>query len=243
MLRWTGINQMNMNTNIKSKINMKSKITIANLAAISTVTILGLAGNLQAATVIVDATTKNGSFETPVVTANGGSWDNGVPSPWSVWNTTAFTQRTGGVTPQDGAQYVGIDWYAGISSIFMSYPNVGVTIEANTTYTMTAWVRTESDTNDIVGNISIYGWTSGGYVEQATTSLMGIDSTWKKYTATFTTGLATSAVGSALQFELVKESGSSKLLFDNVVVTSIPEPSAAALGCWQRVGCLLRRRR
>jgi hypothetical protein len=229
---------------------MKSKkLTILALAASTTVTILGLAGNLQAATVIiVDATTKNGSFETPVVTANGGAWDGGVPSPWS-YSGAAFTQRTGGVTPQDGSQYVGLDWWQATSSVSMSHTDVGVTILANTTYTMTAWVRTQNATNagdPIVGNISIYGWTSGGNQQQATTSLTGLSDTWQQFTATFTTGASGGAVGSALEFSLNKESGGTgtqqKLLFDNVVVTSVPEPSAALLGALGML-CLLRRRR
>lgn len=223
---------------------MKLKtIHLAALAAISSVTILGLAGNLQAATVIVDATTKNGSFESPGISDN--SYISSVQSPWT-GSANAYTENPAGAsTSQNGDHYVGLDWWVETSSIFMDHTNVGVTIQADTTYTMTAWVRTQNATN-IVGNISIYGWTSGGNQQQATTSLTGLSDTWQQFTVSFTTGASGGAVGSDLEFSLNKVSTGSgtnpKLLFDNVVVTSVPEPSAALLGGLGMLALLRRRR-
>ena len=98
-------------------------------------TILGLAGNLQAATVIVDATTKlTASFDdSRKSTANGGAWTNGVRQVLGgVWNTTAFTQRTGhgGYIPQVwSANMLGIDWndWYFHTTITLDLTEVGVT--------------------------------------------------------------------------------------------------------------------
>ena len=223
---------------------MKALTKQLPVAVLAAAALLGFADRAHAATIIVDPTNLNGSFESQVITDNGGQWSNTwIADRWSTWGAGAFfLQSVGGV--QDGSQFAGIGGNGTSGGgIYLDRSTINHTIGANTTYTLTVWARV-NDGGDSTATISIYGNDGVSYLQQTTTALSGLSTTWQQFTASFTTGASGGAVGTLLQLELDRTGSTNQVWFDNVVVTAeaVPEPSSAVLGGLGLLALLRRRR-
>lgn len=186
--------------------------------------------NGAAATVFVP----NHSFEAPVVPASG--YTTTAPSGWSGAGTQSFGVQKiyDSITGVTGAQ---TGYLNGVGTSMWSATDL-ITIALGETYTLDvdAWDRPVWPANGFkieLGNSDFSQiLSSTGIVNPEGTGV-------STYTLVYTPNALDSALGSGLRVRITN-TGGQQVLFDNIRLDVIPEPSAAVLGV---AGLLLAGRR
>jgi len=206
-----------------------NKLGLFKIAIASSFLVIVPQGQVKAALLTV----ANNSFEAPIITAPSGF--NTVSSGTSNnWTFTGGTQQ-GFANPTIG-QSSGNSWY-GLSPTLpngnqVAWSNGGTisqtlsaTLQANTVYTLGAFVGNRLGLNFPGYNIELY---AGGNLLASNNSVTPADGTFAPVTVSYTSGISVTP-GQALEIRLTSLSGfQGQTNFDNITLdaASIPEPSA-----------------
>ena len=154
-----------------------------------------------------------------------GTITTATPTGWTSVNTNLGTRTgVGGVVPTDGTHQL---WLNGGNTI---YQNVGILIEAGTTYTLTVDVTTTPPFDGHTGTLRLYGSTLGfgTAIGGAETSKVTAVSVWTTETTSFT-ATATEA-GQTLGIAL--STTGTQTEWDNVRLTATIPPPANTFVNW-----------
>lgn len=188
--------------------------------------------SVNAAMILIDATTCNGSFEQPVVPNGGLDWVEGIGAPWNRTSSPYATQQA--VSPPDGNQialigYGGVDFWQDVPHTWLP----------NTIYTLSAYGR--ADKNLILQSLIMHlqGIRSDGTSVDEASIITNTDTNWHTFSAiNINTNLPqfNGLVGTSfmrVRFEATNmlDPLTGQLWADNVVLsyTPVPEPSTLTL--------------
>ena len=209
-----------------------NKLGLFKIAIASSFLVIVPQGQVKAALLTV----ANNSFETPVITAPSGF--NIVSSGTSNnWTFTGGTQQ-GFANPTIGHN-AGSSWYGPSPSPGIipdgnqiAWSNGGTisqtlsaTLQANTVYTLGAFVGNRLSLNFPGYNIGLY---AGGNLLASNSGVTPADGTFAPVTVSYTSGISVTP-GQALEIRLTSLTGfNAQTNFDNITLdaASIPEPSA-----------------
>ena len=204
-----------------------NKLGLFKIAIASSFLVIVPQGQVKAALLTV----ANNSFETPIVTAPSGF----ISSTGSVGGWT-FTGGQQGFANPVAAHNAGGSWYGPSPTIpngnQVAWSNGGTisqtlsaTLQANTIYTLGAYVGNRLSLNFPGYNIGLY---AGGNLLASNSGVTPADGTFAPVTVSYTSGISVTP-GQALEIRLTSLSGfQGQTNFDNITldVASIPEPSA-----------------
>ena len=204
-----------------------NKLGLFKIAIASSFLVIVPQGQVKAALLTV----ANNSFETPVVTAPSGSISStGLVGGWTfAGGAQGFFNPSLGETFSPGFGY-------GPSPVLpdgnqVAYSNGGTisqtlsaTLQANTVYTLGAFVGNRLSLNFPGYNIGLY---AGGNLLASNSGVTPADGTFAPVTVSYTSGSSGSLIGQALKISLTSSSGS-QTNFDLITLDAspIPEPSA-----------------
>ena len=202
-----------------------NKLGLFKIAIASSFLVIVPQGQVKAALLTV----ANNSFETPIVTAPSGF----ISSTGSVGGWT-FTGGQQGFANPVAAHNAGGSWYGPSPTIpngnQVAWSNGGTisqtlsaTLQANTVYTLGAYVGNRLSLNFPGYNIGLY---AGGNLLASNSGVTPADGTFAPVTVDYTSGVSNPFLGQALQIRLT--SNGVQTNFDNITLdaASIPEPSA-----------------
>ena len=166
---------------------------------------------------------QNFSFESPAVSTFTTNvitgWSGGGGAGYGVQNLAAGPSLFPGGIP-DGTQYA----YVNTGYIFQ---DLGLSLTAGNTYTLTAYVGKRTDNAGAAGSINLASFTSGlpvAFLAQSG-SVTSPSGTFTKYTTSFT---ATGAQAGQDFGIVLNDTGTGQVDFDNVSLTqSSPVPEAS----------------
>jgi hypothetical protein len=204
-----------------------NKLGLFKIAIASSFLVIVPQGQVKAALLTV----ANNSFETPIVTAPSGF----ISSTGSVGGWT-FTGGQQGFANPVAAHNAGGSWYGPSPTIpngnQVAWSNGGTisqtlsaTLQANTIYTLGAYVGNRLSLNFPGYNIGLY---AGGNLLASNSGVTPADGTFAPVTVSYTSGISVTP-GQALEIRLTSLSGfQGQTNFDNITLdaASIPEPSA-----------------
>ena len=204
-----------------------NKLGLFKIAIASSFLVIVPQGQVKAALLTV----ANNSFETPIITAPSGF----ISSTGSVEGWT-FTGGQQGFANPVAAHNAGGSWYGPSPTIpngnQVAWSNGGTisqtlsaTLQANTIYTLGAYVGNRLSLNFPGYNIGLY---AGGNLLASNSGVTPADGTFAPVTVSYTSGISVTP-GQALEIRLTSLSGfQAQTNFDNITldVASIPEPSA-----------------
>jgi len=204
-----------------------NKLGLFKIAIASSFLVIVPQGQVKAASIFI----ANNSFETPIVTTPSGfNFSTGPVGSWT------FTGTQQGIADPVAAQNAGGSWY-GLSPTLpngnqVAWSNGGTisqtlsaTLQANTVYTLGAFVGNRFGLNFPGYNIELY---AGGNLLASDNSVTPADGSFAAVTASYTSGISVTP-GQQLEIRLNSLSGfQGQTNFDNITLdaASIPEPSA-----------------
>jgi hypothetical protein len=204
-----------------------NKLGLFKIAIASSFLVIVPQGQVKAALLTV----ANNSFETPIVTAPSGFiFSTGSVGGWT------FTGGQQGFANPVAAHNAGGSWYGPSPTIpngnQVAWSNGGTisqtlsaTLQANTIYTLGAYVGNRLSLNFPGYNIGLY---AGGNLLASNSGVTPADGTFAPVTFSYTSGISVTP-GQALEIRLTSLSGfQGQTNFDNITLdaASIPEPSA-----------------
>jgi hypothetical protein len=204
-----------------------NKLGLFKIAIASSFLVIVPQGQVKAALLTV----ANNSFETPVITnPSGFNSSTGSVGGWT------FTGGQQGFANPVAAHNAGGSWYGPSPTIpngnQVAWSNGGTisqtlsaTLQANTIYTLGAYVGNRLSLNFPGYNIGLY---AGGNLLASNSGVTPADGTFAPVTFSYTSGISVTP-GQALEIRLTSLSGfQGQTNFDNITLdaASIPEPSA-----------------
>ena len=205
-----------------------NKLGLFKIAIASSFLVIVPQGQVRAASIFI----ANNSFENPIVTTPSGfNFRTGSAGGWT------FTGPQQGFADPVAAHSAGGSWYGPSPTIIpngsqIAWSNGGTisqtlsdTLQANTVYTLSAFVGNRLGLNFPGYNIELY---AGGNLLASDNSVTPADGSFAAVTASYTSGISVTP-GQALEIRLTSLSGfQSQTNFDNITLdaASIPEPSA-----------------
>ncbi|CCI27469.1 PEP-CTERM sorting domain-containing protein [Microcystis aeruginosa] len=206
-----------------------NKLGLFKIAIASSFLVIVPQGQVKAALLTV----ANNSFENPVITAPSGfiTVSSGTSNNW----TFTGGSNQGFANPTIG-QNSGNSWYGPSPTLpdgnQIAWSNGGTisqtlsaTLQANTIYTLGAYVGNRFGLNFPGYNIQLY---AGGNLLASNSGVTPADGTFAPVTVSYTSGISVTP-GQALEIRLTSLSGfQGQTNFDNITLdaASIPEPSA-----------------
>jgi len=223
----------------------KTSLWLVGMCAILAV----CAGTVQADAIAL----VNAGFENSGGTPDDGS---GMDMVLNGWSFLGGGTATGVHNPS--AYQIAAEAHKGTYCAFVNAGNWGgagpvqqittSTYQANTTYTLTAYVAYRNDHSDhpIDAELQLWDVDTAGQHFSVASSVLDITAAgeWQLITASFTTGTTDTCLGDhiAIRFNLVN-SVEGQLLVDDVTLDAVPEPATMSLLGLGSLGMLLRRKR